>query len=89
LTSRSEIYAAIDTEREYQKCLKRKGQETQIGAGKMCHWAMDLVTIEEIIQRLKAYAYENAGDPPMDFFRKIAGVAVHTMENYGAPKRAL
>jgi hypothetical protein len=88
MTTRSDVYMAIDSEREYQGGLKRDGVITNIAKGWGRHWAMDLQTIEEIITRLKAHAYDHAGTPPMDFFRKIAAVAVHTMENHGAPLRA-
>lgn len=89
MANRSDVYAAIDSERDYQSRLQRNGQATQISQGKGRHWAMDLVTIDEIIQHIKTYAYNNAGDPPMDYFRKLAAVAVHTMETYGAPKRVI
>lgn len=89
MANRSEVYEAIDSEREYHSQLKRKGVATQLSKGEGRHWAMDLVTIDEIIQQLKRYSYEHAGAPPMDYFRKLAAVAVHTMENYGAPKRVL
>lgn len=89
MANRNEVYAAIDSEREYHNSLKRDGVTTNIAKGWGRHWAMDLQTIEEIASRLKAHAYDHAGEPPMDFFRKIAAVAVHTMENYGAPKRVL
>lgn len=86
--TRQEVYQAIDSEREYQSRLKRDGKETNLAKGWGRHWAMDLITIEEIIQRLKAHGYDHVGTPPMDYFRKIAAVAVYTMENNGAPLRA-
>jgi hypothetical protein len=89
MAKRSEVYAAIDSEREYHSHVKRDGHATNLALGWGRHWAMDLITIEEIAQRIKRHGYDHVGTPPMDFFRKIAAVAVHTMEKYGAPKREL
>ena len=85
--TRTEVYMAIDSERAYQSTLQRNGVQTNLAQGGDRHWAMDLLTIEEIVERLKTHSYDHAGNPPMDFFRKIAAVAVHTMETYGAPRR--
>lgn len=84
---RSEVYAAIDSERAYQNQLRRKGVETNLMKGINRHWAMDLITITKICRDIEGYGYHNAGIPPMDFFRKIAAVVVKTMEVHGAPKR--
>lgn len=77
-TSRDEVYAAIDGERDYQDVTwtndKTVGEEVAIlafySAGAMAKWV------------------ENKGDAEaLRFVRKVAGIAVRCMENHGAPKR--
>jgi hypothetical protein len=89
MSTRKEVYVAIDSERTYQNQLKRNGAETNLMKGVDRYWTMDLNTIAKICRDLQDYSYNNAGTPPMDFFRKIAAVAVHSMEIYGAPLREL
>lgn len=89
MPTRSEVYEAIDTERAYQSTLKRKGVPTLLAQNKERHWAVDLLTITKICRDLEEHCYNNSGTPPMDYFRKIAAVAVHAMEQGGAPKREL
>ena len=86
--TRQEVYEAIDSEREYHSRLTRKGVETNLAKGLNRHWAMDLITIRKIVRAAEDWSYDNAGELPMDFMRKIAAVAVKSMEQNGAPKRA-
>lgn len=78
--TRQEVYAAIDTERDYQETLPRNDvkQQTQ-----MEHLAI----IERICRDMNNAWYDKAGQPSLDFMRKIAGVAVRCMEQHGAPRR--
>lgn len=81
MADRSEVYAAIDSERAYQAQLARNDVKHQ-------QPLEALAIIERIVSDIKDHWYEQAGQPPMDYFRKIAGVAVRTMEDHGAPRRA-
>jgi hypothetical protein len=82
---RSDVYCAIDTEREYQNSLSRNvvNQEEDPSFSP----ATNLLIIEELCARMRADFYDNPGHPPMDYMRKIAATAVRTMETFGAPER--
>lgn len=77
---RSDVYYAIDSERDYQAQLVRNDLKHQSPMEA-------LGIIEEICARMRAAFYDNVGQPSMDYVRKIAGVAVRTMEDHGAPQR--
>lgn len=79
-TNRQEVYAAIDTEREYQNTLARNVIKDQT--------AMEqLALIRHICRDMEDAWYDQPGQPPMSFMRKIAAVAVRSMEQHGAPQR--
>ena len=79
--SRADVYDAIDSEREYQGSLPRNDVKNQTP---MEHLAI----IERVVGDMKDAWYDNPGQPPMDYMRKIAAVAVRCMEQHGAPRRA-
>ncbi len=80
MATRQEVYAAIDSERDYQENLSRNEFKQQT--------PMEHVSIiRTIVNRSDDHWYDVAGQLPMDFMRKIAGVAVRAMEQHGAPKR--
>jgi hypothetical protein len=83
--TRAEVYAAIDSEREYQDSLSRnivnkEGDPTFSPMTNLC-------IIDELCAQMKAEFYKNPGHPPMDYMRKIAATATRTMEAFGAPER--
>ena len=87
-TKRTEVYAAIDTERAYQDA--RWPQNGQPGFP-------NPLTIGEFVLLLEQYAAEARAEwarekrPEMrtlNIVRKIAGIAVNCMEQHGAPHRA-
>lgn len=82
IATRQEVYAAIDSEREYQNTLARNDVKNQTPMEQAA-------LIRFLLTELDRMWYQNPGYPPMDIFRKIAGVAVRSMEEHGAPKRAL
>lgn len=47
-----------------------------------------LAIIRRICRDMEDHWYDKPGQPPMDYMRKIAGVAVRCMEQHGAPLRA-
>ncbi len=83
-TTRTAVYAAIDTERDYQDRLppnRTDGVPRSVG---------DYTTMMQHYQtQLVAAWTTNAGDDQaLHVMRKIAGIAVHCMEDHGAPPRA-
>ncbi len=80
---REEVYKAIDTERNYQDKLganRTAGEEHSVG---------DYVTMMQYYQNalVEAWTTTAGDDVALDVMRKIAGIAVHCMEDHGAPKR--
>jgi len=80
MATRTEVYAAIDSERTYQENLIRHTVRNQT---QMEHLAI----IRRIVRDLEDQWYDTSGQPPLDYMRKIAAVAVSCMERYGAPHR--
>lgn len=89
-TPRSEVYAAVDSERDYQD---------KLGADRTEHWDVPVEerfrSVAEYIVMLQSYVNQavnewtrNASnEDALHEIRKIAGIAVHCMEDNGAPKR--
>ncbi len=87
-TPRAEVYAAIDTEREYQDAVWGNAERGDLPANPL--------TIGEFILLVEEYAARARADwsrepkPERDALhgmRKIAGIAVNCLEQHGAPKR--
>lgn len=79
-TPRDLAYQAIDSERAYQDNLARNDFKQQTP---MEH----LSIIQTIVDRARDWWYDQSGQLPIDYMRKIAGVAVRCMEQHGAPRR--
>ncbi len=82
-TNRDEVYAAIDGERDYQNSLGPNRTDSAF------HTVGDYITMLASYQRKLEDAWTlNAGtQEALRVMRKIAGIAVHCMEDHGAPKR--
>lgn len=80
MTTRQEVFDAINSERDYQDALSRNAVKDQ-------QPLEQLAIIRRICRDMEDAWYENPGQPPMDFMRKIAATAVRCMEQHGAPKR--
>lgn len=78
--ARETVYAAIDTERAYQNRLERNTVQKQ-------RPMEQLALIRRICRDMEDHWYDQPGQPPMDYMRKIAAVAVRAMEEHGAPER--
>lgn len=88
MTTRQEVYEAIDTEREYQDRVWKDhagGTESpnplSIGEWILC--------MEEYLAEARV---EWTGEPKpevktLETIRKVGAIAVHCMEQHGAPKR--
>ena len=91
MPTRLEVYNAIDTERDYQDRLPttRSTHPVRPRTDGQPHTVGDYCTM------LRYYAGQldeawtmNAGDAEaLEVMRKIAGIAVHCMEDHGAPRR--
>jgi hypothetical protein len=80
---REQVYQLIDGERDYQDGLpsnRTDGSNKSVG---------DYITMLQYYQAKLVEAWTtNAGnDVALDIMRKIAGIAVHCMEDHGAPAR--
>jgi hypothetical protein len=81
--TRYEVYRAIDGERDYQDWLgsdRSDGMPRSVG---------DYLTLlRAYLAKADAAWTDNPGDrPALHVIRKIAGIAVHCMEDHGAPPR--
>lgn len=88
MTKRSEVYKAIDTERDYQDQRWNENTTTSNGYHEVGAWLTFLRTYireaEEIISR---NGDPEATDQSMHTIRKIAAMCVCCMEQHGAPHR--
>ncbi len=83
ITSRYDVYEAIDAERKYQD---RTWGHTTPSADEFALY------VSEYSSRLRAHCTdpkvrEASGETEMDFFRKVAALCVAAMELHGAPHR--
>lgn len=81
--TRQEVYDLIDGERAYQQSFwtpEKIGREQTVG---------DYLTLIRRYSALAdaAYADKEGDQPALDVMRKIAAIAVHCMEDHGAPAR--
>ena len=91
MTPRTEVYAAIDSERDYQDMRwGRTASSGQLGNGNRTidEWALYILVYAQEFARLAA----TTGDTEsvvakLDCARKIAAMGVACMEQHGAPKR--
>ncbi len=84
MTSREEVFKAIDSERDYQNKVWPRGQEPEFSTGE------EILLIEEYARRAReAWTGEKQGAEfeTLNAIRKVAGIAVRCMEKHGAPQR--
>lgn len=86
--TRQEVYAAIDSERDYQDTLVRDDVLTEMSQGAILTPMEQLAVIRRIVRDMEDHWYEVSGPVAMDYMRKIAATAVRAMEQFGAPRRA-
>jgi hypothetical protein len=80
--AREAAYAALDSERDYQDHLERNQIKQQ-------QPMEQLALIRKIVRDAEDHWYAQPGQLPMDFARKIGGVAVRMLEEHGSPVRVL
>lgn len=83
MPTRTEVYDALDSERSYQERLPSNRTDG------LDHTVGDYVTMLQHYQTELVRGWTlNAGDEAaLDVMRKIGGIAVHCMEDHGAPHR--
>ena len=82
---RDDVYKLIDGERDYQGSL---GPDRTDGSNKSVG---DYITMMQYYQQklVEAWTFKAGTDAASDVIRKIARIAVHCMEDHGAPPRKL
>jgi hypothetical protein len=87
MVDRSEVYAAIDSERDYQDSLWP--QDSRPGAPNPLSIGEFVLMLEEYTARARSeWTAEKAPESrTLGIVRKIAGIAVNCMEQHGAPRR--
>lgn len=83
MTTRQEVYAAIDAERDYQDALPSTRTDG------LPHTVGDYITMlayyqQQLVMNWTLYAGDYRA---LDAMRKIAGIAVHCMEDHGVIPR--
>lgn len=84
--NRESVYAAIDSERDYQEAgagnARRHANMPGMTPGEI------ILCMEKCLQDARDAWYKpNGGEACIPFVRKVAGLAVQAMELYGAPQR--
>lgn len=90
MISRQDVYAAIDSERDYQTRVWRENAGLEPTAP-VRTVAEELLMLEDYVTRART-AWTNASrtnevETTTDILRKCAGICVRAMENHGAPFR--
>ncbi len=84
MPTREEVYRAINAERDYQDNLpetRRDGRDHTVGEYiVMLHYYMNNLD--------KCWSMYPGDSEALEVMRKIAGIAVHCMEDHGAPYRS-
>ncbi len=81
MPTRSEVYAAIDEERDYQEKAWPKGNDQSLGEF--------ILMLEDYVAQARKQWRETA-EPEVDAHhtvRKIGAIAIQCMEKHGAPRR--
>ena len=88
--NREHVYAAIDSERDYQDHLKKdRTSNPTDGTRSIDHTVGDFVTMMQHYQTqlVKAWTANPGDQEALNVIRKIGGIAVNCMEQHGAPHR--
>lgn len=87
--TRSEVYAAIDSERKYQDWLWPNTEYASAGESNPLTIGEFILLLEEYTARARfLWSQENKPEEKaLHAIRKIVGIGVNCMEQHGAPKR--
>lgn len=86
MTTRKEVYKAVDGERDYQDAQREGGRFTEA----VLPVAGELLIMQEYVSKGIAAYVALPGETPLsslEAIRKIVAVGVRALEHYGAPKR--
>lgn len=84
--TRQEVYAAVDTERDYQDAQKGNAKRHE-GQPPMMPGEY-LLCMEKCLHDAREMWYKpDGGEACLDFVRKVTALGVSCMELHGAPKR--
>jgi len=88
MPSRAEVYAAIDSERDYQD--RRWNKDTTTSEG-LHSWSEWIAYMEDYLAEAKHLLARNAQQtterPVAEIMRKVTAMGVKAMEQRGAPHR--
>ncbi len=85
--TRQEVYELIDGEREYQDAQITNGR-FEGGSNQKHEVGAYITMLTHYVNKLQEAWTMNHGDQAaLDVMRKCAGIAVHCMEDHGAPAR--
>jgi hypothetical protein len=89
MPTRQEVYAAIDSEREYQdRVIANDPARHDANVDADHSVGAYLTMLDSYLRKAQDAWTDHAGhDKALDIVRKIAGIAVHCMEDHGAPPR--
>jgi hypothetical protein len=88
MSTRQEVYAAINTERDYQDGQRDNGRFTE----QVLPVSGELLCIQEYLNKANLAYVVNPGEVPLDTLhaiRKVAAMCVRTLEHYGAVSRVV
>ena len=88
MTPRSDVYAAIDSERQYQDGMWNSSTTTSGGLHSLEEWVVYMQSyLNQAVEQLSRNP-KQIGDPlALHTIRKIATMGVACMEQHGAPRR--
>lgn len=85
--SRKEVYAVIDSERDYQDAGFGNAKRHENAPPHLLPGEGILCIGKCLDDARNAWYAPNGGEACLPFIRKIAALSVQILENYGAPKR--
>lgn len=88
MTNRSDVYAALDSERNYQNSKWRRADSND-PAGHNPHTITEWLSYMQfyVNEGLKVQTLSHTEGAGLDFLRKVAALGVAGMEQHGAPAR--
>jgi len=86
MATRAEVYAALDSERDYQEMRKERD------GGKPSHTVTEFLVytrsyLNEALEKASRVWGADADKEVLDTLRKVGGLVIACMEENGAPKR--
>ena len=86
--TRAEVYAALDSERNYQDSRWNSSTTESEGIHSLSEWSVYMQDyLHEMQHVLSREATQTATPKALHIIRKITGMGVAAMEQLGAPKR--